>query len=245
MNAPSKYLESQGIWVMHGIYSLNLWFLGFNSKVLAFLHNVLVRKSLPCHWALSLWVLVTCFYAILINKVSCPEVTASQKPRHKPWPFPAGACACLAFHCFTEPSLPPHNQWVQHSPRDGGQRKLWEWFIICSLSHTHPSKKKKLSCIQIPKYLCSFKKKNLETWEPALELSGSRWRYSLITACWVAQLNTISQKALKIQYPFSQTVCLSIPSHPPDLNQPTAELLWTATDFPCRAAQQNRAVSYF
>jgi hypothetical protein len=38
---------------------------------------------------------------------------------------------------------------------------------------------------------------------------------------------------------------LSILSHPPALNQPTAELLWTATDFPCRAAQQNHTVSYF
>lgn len=72
-----------------------------------------------------------------------------------------------------------------------------------------------------------------------------QWSYSLITACCVAQLNTISQKALKIQYPFSQTVCLSIPSHPPALNQPTTELLWTAADFPCSAAKQNHTVSYF
>ena len=104
-------------------------------------------------------------------------------------------------------------------------------------SDPHPPKKK---C------LCLKKKKkksgDLRTRAGAL---SAWWSYSLITACCVAQLNTISQKALKIQYPFSQTVCLSIPSHPPALNQPTTELLWTATDFPCSAAKQNHTVSYF
>lgn len=102
-------------------------------------------------------------------------------------------------------------------------------------SNPHPPKKK---C------LCLKKKKSGDLRTRAGALSA-RWSCSLITACCVAQLNTISQKALKIQYPFSQTVCLSIPSHPPALNQPTTELLWTATDFPCSAAKQNHTVSYF
>ena len=129
---------------------------------------------------------------------------------------------------------------------------LWGQLFICSLTHSlmvHLEKKK--SWIQIPtppkKKMFVLKKKkkksgDLRTRAGAL---SAWWSYSLITACCVAQLNTISQKALKIQYPFSQTVCLSIPSHPPALNQPTTELLWTATDFPCSAAKQNHTVSYF